>query len=360
MKARFAYYPGFALAWLMAAPLALAADEAPKGRPTPIIFSAPKSATLSSNLNQMGTKSSSLRDLESGLTKPFEILESGRSSGGFQPPNRFAQPPPSAPSVNNKKLKDVLDKRAEDSYLLSEESESDSAKDGLIGSDRDSIDSVTGRPKTSLDVYYDRIERWRGGATNQPSHSLDLFGQSDANEKEGGLKQKRPGGLFDYELSANARVLSQMTNNVSEGGRLSSEKLKPRGFGDPFELGAVETPQTSARTKETRLDEFKKLLDGPGYGARSGFNVTPPMSSGGAYPSPKPIVTAPSSSLSVGSQPPGGSLSTPAGFSGSVGVPVGIPEYAASVPSLTTTPTIQVPPAQKSLTPKFEIPRRRF
>ena len=358
MSYRSSYCFGVTLGLLAVTQPAFPADNVPKGRPTPIIFSAPKSDTVSSNLNQMGTKSSSLLDLESGLTKPFEILDAGRSSGGFQPPNRFAPPAPSVPSINQKKLKDVLDKRAEESYLLSEENASELSKDELMGPDRDAVDPVTGRPKTSLDRYYDRIDRVRAGATNQTTHSLDLFGENDLDEKDGTSKPRKSGGLFDYELSANARVLGQMTNNISEGGRLSSERLKQRSFGEPFELGPVEPSPALVRAKETRMDAFKKLLDGPGYGARNGFNVAPPSASSTGYEVPKSIVTAPASSLSVGSQPLGGS--TAPGFSGAVGVPVGVPEYAVSAPSLTTTPTVQQPAAQKAIVPKFEVPRRRF
>ena len=114
------YYLGFALALLAVGLSGLRADEAPKGRPTPtpIVFSAPRSDTVSSNLNQIGTKSSPLTDLESGLTKPFQIFDAGRSSGDFQPANRFVPQTPSTPALSNRKLKEALDKRAEDNYLL--------------------------------------------------------------------------------------------------------------------------------------------------------------------------------------------------------------------------------------------------
>ena len=56
---------------------------------------------------------------------------------------------------------------------------------------------------------------------------------------------------------------------------LSSEKLKARSSGDDvFELGPVEPARQMTRARETRMDEFKRLLDGPGCGVQNGFNPT--------------------------------------------------------------------------------------
>lgn len=351
------YCFGFALALLVGGQLESHADDTAKGRVAPVIFSAPKSDTVSSNLNQMGTKSSSLRDLESGLKKPFEIFDNGRS-GGVQLPNQFT-PSPSAPAIN-RKLKDDLDKRAEESYLFSEDNEPPVSRDGMLSSDREAVDPITGKPKTLLDRYYDRIDRSRTGPTNQPSRSLDLLADKDSAEVKGDAKTRISGGRLGGDFSSEAYGSRRSSNSVSGGGRLFSEKLKSRSGGDGFELGLgpVQPAQPSGRTKETRVDEFKRLLDGPGYGTRNGFNATPPSS---PYQLPNPTIAAPGNSLSIGSQPAGGAYTTTPGFSGSVGAPVGVPEYARSAPSLAVTPVQpQQQPAQQPPVPSFKIPRGRF
>jgi len=354
MSLRSRYCFGFALALLAASRLLLHADDTAKGRPAPIVFSAPKSDTVSSNLNQMGAKSSSLRDLESGLKKPFEIFDNGRS-GPAQAPNQFTPSAPPPPAIN-RKMKDALDKRAEESYLLSEEDESQLSRDAVLSPDRESIDPITGKPKTSLDRYYDRIDRSRNGRTNQTSRGLDSLGEKDSSDAKDNSKARNSGRLFDSELAPGASVSGRMSNSVSESGRLFSEKLKPRSYGDVFELGPVEPARQSGR-KESRVDEFKRLLDGPGYGARNGFNTAPP-----AYQLPQPTaLPTPGSSLSVGSQSPAGSYATTPGFSGSVGTPGGVPDYAVRAPSLTATPSVQQKaPVQQPPVPSFKIPRGRF
>ncbi|HEX5222653.1 MAG TPA: hypothetical protein VFZ59_24065 [Verrucomicrobiae bacterium] len=359
MRVGAAYQVGLTLALLGAGQWTLpAADEAPKPRQAPIVFSTPKSDTVSSNLNQIGTKSSSLRSLESGLTKPFEIFDSSRP---VQPPARFAPVTPSTPAVNNRKLKDVLDRRAEESYLLAEDDEPETSRETSregTRPDRESLDPVTGRRKTSLDRYYDRIDRMRAGVTNQTSRSNGLFGDQDDPDEKDDSKSRRSGSFLDRELSVNARALGRMSNSASasEGGWFSSDRLKPRNSGDLYELGRVEqpAPRTTVRAKDTRLEEFKRLLDGPGYGSRNMDATAPPSSTG--YQPPKSSLSAPAPSLNSGLQPAGPSYANTPGFSASTPA---LPGYAGSAPSVTARPpapeTTQKPPV-----PSFKIPRGRF
>ena len=53
-------------------------EEPARQRGAPIIFSEPKSDTVSTNLNQLDLKASPFKDLESDLKKPFQIFDSGR------------------------------------------------------------------------------------------------------------------------------------------------------------------------------------------------------------------------------------------------------------------------------------------
>jgi hypothetical protein len=346
---------------LLAASLAglWAQDTAPR-RATPIIFSAPKSDSVSSNLNQLGTKSYPLTDLESGLTKPFEIFEGGRSSDSFRAPTMKFAPP--APVLNSKKLKDLMEKHAEQSYLLSEDKEG-----GLMGEDllkSDDPFSPTGKKlETRLDRYYDRIDRTRSAATNQTRGS-DLFGNKhDENEKDqkDDLNGKSSSGLFDGELSASARSLKQMSNSSPEGGRLTSEKLKPRNLGDIFGLNPVEASQSEKHTleKESRLDEFKRLMDGSGYVPRNDFNAATPPSVSAPFQSSKPVTSLSTPPLAPTQPAPRDTFANTAGLIGAPGKPSNLPDYAMGTPSLTPAPLVQQPQPQPPK-PEFKIPKRRF
>src|SRR5690349_1301061 len=79
------------------------AADTQRGRP--IEFSDPKSADVTTNLNQIGAKRGGLRDFEDDLTKP---LQSRFSSGGSL--DGVYSPPPGwhpAPAISIKKFKEA-------------------------------------------------------------------------------------------------------------------------------------------------------------------------------------------------------------------------------------------------------------
>lgn len=358
MSFRIRHYPGLALIVLAIGLSAAHADEPAPSRSTPAIFSSPSTRIVSSNLNQIGTRSSPLTDLESGLKKPFELFNLGLSPADSRPTKLKYVPP--APVINNKKLKDLMEKRTEDMYLSTEGDRTAQPDDAWFDAD-DAFSSASDRRKSSLDRYHDRLDRQRLATTNETSRPLALFGLESDPEAKDDLKPRRPTGLFDNELSASARVLQQMSNSSSDGGRLSSENRKPRSFGDIFGLGSVETSQAATRTRETRMDEFKRLLDGPGYTARGELNTAPRPSVSAPYQPPKPVVSAPSQGWSISPKPAAGeTFANTHGFAGALTQPVGVPDYAASSPSLTPAPTHQLNTSPKLPPPTFSIPRRRF
>ncbi|MFO1513634.1 MAG: hypothetical protein U1F83_12065 [Verrucomicrobiota bacterium] len=358
MNARLQHYLVLAVVVSVASLTGARAEEPARSAATPIIFSAPRSDTVSSNLNQIGAKSSPLLDLESGLTKPFEIFDT-KSSRSLRPASKDMRYVPPAPVLSNKKLKDLLDKRAEEMYLTREDNETALTREDLLKSDEDPLDPSGKRLKTPLDRYYDRIDRMKLGPTNQTPQGLELFGNKTGPDDKDELKSKPYGGLFASELSPTARSLERMSNGSSGGGFLSSEKAKDRSFGDIFGLGPVESSKSVTGTRESRLDEFKRLLDGPGYGSRGDFNVTPPAAASSSLQAPKPVGGVPSPVFSA-TPPPlaGGGHANSPGFAGTVGTPVGVPDFAVGTPSLTPTAPVQKP---KPLPPPtFNVPRRRF
>jgi hypothetical protein len=358
MICRSLHRPSLTLILVLTGCFSLCADDSATRRSTPIIFSTPRTDTVSSNLNQIGTsgtKRSPLTDLESGLKKPFEIFDSARPSTDFSTPRRYTPP---APVLNNQKLKDLLDKKAEQMYLSPDDNPSGLADDDPLKSSEDALDPATRRPKTQLDRYYDRIDQMKLAPTNQPSHALGLFGEpSEPGDNPGDFRTK---GLFANEIGVTTRPMGVISNSNFSGGLDSAERTKPRSFGELFGLGPVESPQTTTRVKDSRLDDFKRLLDGPGYGSRSGFNVAPPPSASPTFQTPKPVVGVPSPNVSaVPASGASRSFEETAGFSGIAGTPKGLPDYALGTPSLTPTPPVQQAPAMLP-PPTFNVPRRRF
>lgn len=335
------------------------AENAARGKPTPIIFSAPKSDTVSSNLNQLGGRTSPLTDLESSLKRPFQIFESERPGNRAAPLTRFV-PPASAPVLKNRRTKDLLEKRAEDRYLFREDDELDSPKGDLPGLDDGPLAVSGKRTKTPLDRYYDNIDRLRLGQTNRPVRSLDLFAEKSAPTAQQDPKLRNPGGWFDREFSASTQPEEKPGLSVFSDSRFEPDRPKPQSFGSFYRSDPVVPDRKTTRAMDTRLEEFKRLIDGAGYGTRNDFNALPPTPSAGSVDSsPSPGIAVPQPLFSNSPQPVGGGRVSTPGFSGAIGVPVGVPDLSASSPSLTPTPPLQqtVP---KPPVPKFSVPRGRF
>lgn len=334
---------------LAGAPLTLRGEEPARRTAAPIIFSSPQSDTVSSNLNEISLKTSPLRNLESDLKKPFEVFQSG-NAGTFRPPTKFSTPP--APVLNSRKLKELMDKRAEDLYLGSESA----ATDDFTKSD-DELDPFKKKIKSPLESYYDRMDR-QAAATNQTARTDDLLagGKEDPDSADNlGL------GRLRNPLESPALANSQNPRPVLGGGRPSSsysENLKPRSFGDIFGLSPSEPADRFSRSKETRLDNFKRLLDGPSAAPRTDF--TAPAAVTGAAPKPGTGgSTAPPPAWTTPQPAPAtDTFDKRAGLVGSPAKPQGLTEFAVSFPSLSTPPA--VPPAKPPPPPTFKVPKRQF
>lgn len=364
MMVRVQQQLGVAFALIATCLPGFAADEPAPKSSVPLIFSAPRSDAVSSNLNRLGTKSAPLKDLESGLKKPFEIFDPKSVQRDLRGPINYTPQPPAAPVLNNRKLKDLLDKRAEDHYLLREDDKTALERDDPFQSNEQPLGASGRRSKTSLDRYYDRVEQSGMTGTNQSKTTpgLALFGEKSQQELNDQPESRMSRGFLTSELSPTSRTLGQMSNSLSStDGWLSPSKSKPESFGELFGLGPVDPVQSRYKQqREKRQDEFKRLLDGPGYGARNDFNVNPPSSVSTAFQPAKPAVGVPSPIFPSGSSPmSGGSLAGAPGQIGVPGMPTGLRDSTVGTPSLTPTPTLPTVNTAPAV-PAFKVPRRRF
>lgn len=332
------------------APLISPGEEPERRTATPIIFSAPQSDTVSSNLNEISLKTSPLRNLESDLKKPFEVFQSG-NAGTFRAPIKLSAPP--APVLNSRKLKELMDKRAEDLYLSSDPTTTDD-----LTKSEDETDPFKKKIKSPLESYYDRMDRQAAAATNQTPHSDDLLsGVKDERDSADNLGLGRLRNPLESPNLPNAQNLRSLTGSDRTSSSYS-DSLKPRAFGDIFGLSSTDSSDRFTKSKETRLDNFKRLLDGPTAAPRTDFNAPLPVAgaapklSPGGYTPPTPAWATPQPTSRTDT------FDKRAGLVGTLSKPQGLPEFAASSPSLSTPPPLQ--PAKPLPPPTFKVPKREF
>jgi hypothetical protein len=356
-------YAGTAAVFLVVGLAAARAGEPAPQRGTPIIFSEPKSDTVSSNLNQLDLKASSFKGLESDLKKPFEIFEWGQSSGAFRPPGAPIAPP--ITPANNRRLKEILDKRAEMMLFGPDKSDSDlTGDDPFKPSEEDGMEAASRKLKTPLDRYYDRLDRERSAMTNQVRNADALGDKKDSTSKDwfGGAFPDKP---FGGDLKTSVNSLGRPATNAAASSGFFSDQLKPKTFEELLDGPPKNLAERDSSAKETRLDEFINLLDRTSY-APNGNNYSPGLPVTGTTQRPTPASpwstwsspSSPSSALSPSSVPsPHDSFAVRAGL-------VGALPQLQSLPSIATTPNLN-PPPPPVLQPKppvstFSIPKRQF
>lgn len=355
MNFRFWNYAGLAAMLLVDGLVVVHAEDLARQRGTPMTNSEPKSATISSNRNQLELKASPFKNLESDLKKPFQIFDSGRSAGNSPPPSGPIAPP--AAPANNRRLQELLDKRAEMMLFGPESGDSDLTKDDPLKPAEDSLDAAGGKRRTPLDRFFDMLDRERGAVTNQ-APKTDLFGNNKDPDGKDPLSRLFSEHPFDGDRTAAARSVGRMSNNAADRGGFFSENLKPKTFDDLLDAQRPNDPsERSSGLKETRLDGFKRLIGGPAYTPRSN-NYSPGLPVVGS--SLQPALTSPWPTWSSSPPPakPRDSFTSRAGLVGAPPELQTLPAFATTTPSLNPIPPPVLRPKQPPAS--FTIPKRQF
>lgn len=323
---------------------------------TPIIFSAPKSDTVSSNLSELRAPASPFRDMESTLKKPFEALSPGRPEMQ-KPAMRIA--PPAQPEMRKKSLKEQMNERAEQMFLEPELHKGESDAD-IFGLSEDSYDPYEKKNKTSLDRYYDRVDRM---ATNQAAS-----GQSsrEAARFEDSLSRTSLDPLGETTDGFGGRTPFSQANKPLTGGNSllptapREGSFSSRSYYNQADRGTTygnEGRFTGFRqsAQETRLDAFKRLLQGSSA-SPVGNALTPPTPTSAARSAPVTTTYSPAPVSQPAGVPAANTFAESARLVGTPSQPQGVPDY--TTPSV--NPSISPAPAKPLPPPTFRLPERRM
>ncbi len=347
-----------AAACLVVAMTVTHAQDRSRDRGTPIIFSAPKADTISTNLHEVNEKKSPFKNLESEIRKPFEIFDSGPTQPRFKPAQRINNAPQ---PVNRSSLKAILEKSAEEQFLNGNQSGQEDLNDPFKSPDSAMDPLRKTKSLTPLDRYYERLEKEQGVRTNK-SNTLDLFGNKKerTTEEKHALESNRHNAGREQDIYSKA--YGQSSNNAATDNLFSRTGKMPEGgrVGSPSGNGV----DHAMIQRETRMENFKKLLDGPTYSQPQNNNYLPKASTYGSTEKsgqrPGYITPAPTFSSKPATATPvlGSSFSKSSGIVGTAGRPVGLQDYASSDAARLSTPV--APVQQPKMKPStFNPPTRR-
>lgn len=343
--------------------VAVCAEDAPRRagdssrRGEAIVFSGTVTDSTSTNLTLNNSKAG-LKSLEDDIKKPFDLFDRGNSLTDFRP-LPVVRPPP---MIEKTKRAQELLQRKEDAFF-DIGNEEDKAK----ADDPYSIDPEKRKSKSPLERYYERLDRERGGVTNQLK-GREMFGDKKQKDDE----QDVLSAFFGNDRAGDdpqiaARTGRRMSNNPAAGSLFSTETVKPRTVEDL--LGGSMTPLVTEQDKarESHLDAFKKLMGVESFTppnpqtSSSLLPITksapPPAPGSQARPATTYSVSPPASYLQGITSP-----STPSpGLSGNSTKSYGSWQDAqayGNTPSLMPTPFQQ--PKPKAPPPSFSLPQRKF
>lgn len=343
---------------------AVAQGQAPAGQKgTAIIFSAPKSDTVSSNLNELRAPNSPFRAMESTLKKPFEVFNPDRAADVRAPVQRGVVPA-GRPEMRKKSLKETLNDRAEAMFLEPELYEGETDAD-LFGLTAESYDPYEKKNKSSLDRYYDRMDRAatnriappESAATTDFNSSFAPRGLNALRETGAGFEQGNLGGNNERSAmpgsSLNDPVRAARDNSFTSQTYLNQAE---RGSSFP----RANRYSGFRQSDETRLDAYKRLLKGS---SATGLEnpLTPTATPTTSY-NPAPITPAPSVTTvapranAFSGNSSADTFADRANLIGTPAQPQGVPDYTT-----TTANSATAAPRVKSIEPpKFNVPTRRF
>jgi len=239
----------------------------------------------------------------------------------------------------------------------------DSGDPDLAGDDpsrasEDTLDATGRKLRTPLDRYYNRLDRERAAFTNEV-RKTDLFGNNKDADGKDQLGRSFPEKPFGGDLKASVSSLDRLSTNAAASSGFFSDPRKLKTLDDLFDGQPNNLAERSSGIKETRLDEFKRLLDRPTYAFSTNLDVYSPglpLAGAALRPTPaSPWPVWPSPSVPAN---PRESFTSRAGL---VGAPLELqtlPSYAVTTPSLNPVPPPAVQP--KPPTSTFSLPKRQF
>ena len=228
----------------------------------PIEFSDPKSPEIATNLNQITSRRSGLKDFEVDLTKSFQQGFSSRSSLDAipEPPGHYTPPP----VIQSKKARELLERKKNWAFMAPEDLTGGPTAEEIFNLPEYGPDGKEKKRLSPVELFYDRQEREEraaAGKRGRARENEDLF-----------TGHKRPSPREDpdlkdpitqsEELTESQRLLRRAFSDSKAADNLVDSS--PSAFGDIFRLGnnaAADQFDPQKAYRKAYREQFEKLLE---------------------------------------------------------------------------------------------------
>jgi hypothetical protein len=326
-------------------------------RGRPIEFSSPRSDEVTTNLNQLTTKKDSLKELEEDLYKPLQSFGASSSLEGVAiPPPQ----PPTAPTVQSKRVRELLEKRKNWVFMSPEDMLGLPTVESVLKASGVGRGDQAEKDLPPMERYYSRLSTKRTGANNPNQlKNEDLFGISRKS-----TSREERAAREDSELPRGVKDSAQSLSQLFE--RAGSDSPFARAddhsdLSDTFGLGHSVMSKEQLVEHKKFMDSYRSIIDGafPAPAVAGQQNPLWVLPTDATAPAARPTATLPNAS----SLAPRTALDVQADVLNPQLGPQGLPDVNAQALGLprstsvlpTTEPTRVAPPV-----PNFAAPRRAF
>jgi hypothetical protein len=311
-------------------------------RGRPIEFSAP-GGEAATTVNQFSPKQLQdeilQRKLEEARPGSLDIFGNGNSLGGVA---TEAPRLPVSPPVQNKRVKELLDRHKNRAFLTPDDLKSEPTLEEMFKLQKHDRNGQEEQDQSSVEQYYDSLDRKQAGSTNRLA---DRFADRPDNRRDDNFASVNDSARpDDLPLQTESKVKDLLNSDTTpatwsggSGGIFSSL------FGSARAL-----PVERTLAQKARMEEFKQLLE-------PRFPLTPPT----AFAKPmNPQFGLASPALLPGVSP---DLTTEPLFGGGNAGVGGLPGGPSGLNALSSGPSSFAPVAPVQVAPPaLTIPRRKF
>jgi hypothetical protein len=351
-----------AAAAVLSSVLVCSAQTGGKGRGWPIEFSGPKNGEATNDLNQLTGRKDGMKELEEDLFRPQQSFSPPSSLDGI-----IARPtrPQAAPLIQNKRVKELLERRKDWVFMNPEDLMATSAAEEILKSPQYGPDGQEKKEMPMFERFYRSLVTKQSGANNlMGSKNGDLFGQPTRSNSRDELDTEEesnlPGGLKESAEALKKQFEPGGSDNPFLRGATRGNLL------DTFGLGVKPISKEAMQERQKYMDEYHTVVDPSWHPPAVGTPGNPlAVVAGGVAPAWKPTTGLPTTITP--STAPSPALRT--GFDSQLDVvnpmlgPAGLPDV--NVQALgQTRPTLALPKIESSrvapVAPTFKAPSRSF
>ena len=226
----------------------------------PIEFSDPKCPEIATNLNQINSRRSGLKDFEVDLTKSFQQGFSSRSSldGIPEQPARYTAPP----VIQSKKARELLDRKKNWAFMAPEDLTSGPTAEEIFNLPDYGPDGKEKKKRSPVELYYDRQEREEragAGKRERDRESEDIFATHKRAPSRDDADLKDP-STHSEELSDSQRMLRRAFSDS----KATDNLVDSSPSADIFRLGnntVAEQFDPQKAYRKAYREHFEKLLE---------------------------------------------------------------------------------------------------